>query len=238
MRLLSFLILLLAAVGPNSPKAQTPETLAAPGVGSTRTSIALFRYRGAVSGTESGAQFDAFRGLIEQKIENLRESVGSALITGGPVDVSDYISHLFVRYVDQDDFQGNSQIYDWIWNERSVLEVFRGTILHTPRGEFILNTRCHLIEDSAQANASSLKVFSIELALTPEEFANARDSHSLIMLYSIASEVRRLGMPRDKVAVIVGEALNTLADLERRQGALPEGMLAIKQAWLEFKDAL
>ena len=45
-------------------------------------------------------------------------------------------------------------------------------------------------------------------------------------------------MPRDEIAIIMGEAINAIADLENRPGALQGGMLAIKEAWMEFKNAL
>lgn len=200
-----------------------------------RNSIALFRYRGA-SG-DAARPFDAFRGLIEHKIENLRDHVESALAQdANDSKLVDYMGRLFVRYIDEDNLRNDSQAYNWMQVEVDVLQVLRGTIMpNSNQDGFMIFTRCLFIEDPSHDRRRD---FKINLALTPEEFANTKDSHSLVILYSVAIEARRLGVEREEIAPIVAEALNAIADLERRTGTLQGDMQEIKEAWQEFKNAL
>ncbi|WP_259780315.1 hypothetical protein [Aestuariispira ectoiniformans] len=226
MRLFVLLSLLLVMGSPAPALGQTEQP---------RTSIALFRYRGAVPGSPAGAGFDAFRGLIEQKIENLRFRLETEIGTSanGANDL-DYMNNLYVDFRQEDSFHGPAEVENWMRNEHKVLETMRGTVLPTGDG-FYFTTRLHVIADPPSGR---MRVFSLDLALTPAEFANTRDSHSLVILYSIAVEAHRLGLSRDKIAIMIGEAFNALADLERRQGQLSGNILEIKDALHALEDEL
>lgn len=235
MRLLSFLILFLliplAGSGVNASNHDTGPTSNEP-----RTSITIFRYRGVIPETNSSVTFGMFVGLIEHKFAGLRDYFASELDQGIESNVVKFIDTIsIVENVDEEPPSSNSLVRDWMQTEIHLLQVLRGTMYTSPQGEANLKTRSHFVEDTANGR---LRNFSINLKLTEDEYANTRDSHSLVILYSIASELKRMGVEHSQIAVIVAYALNAIADLERRSGPLQGEMLTIKNAWQEFKNAL
>ncbi|MDH3387003.1 MAG: hypothetical protein OEN02_03785 [Gammaproteobacteria bacterium] len=201
-----------------------------------RKLITIFRYRGVEPDTNSSVQFGMFVGLIEQKFANLREHFVKEIDQGAESSVVKYIDTISIKPNKEGELPGsNSLVRDWMLAEIDLLQVLRGTMFTTPQGDANLMTRSHFVEDPVQGN---LRNFSIRLKLTEDEYANTRDSHSLVILYSIATEAKRMGVEPSQIAVIVSYALNSIADLERRSGPLQGEMLEIKNAWQEFKNAL
>jgi len=233
MRLLA--VLIAAVIVPLAGNAQTTGQADPTADDSARTSITIFKYRGVDPTNSSGAQFDAFRGLIEQKFENLSNHFESKLEQGADANIFKYIKRISIQHNEQVISGNNQVVLAWMQTEVDVLQVLQGTIVVPAEGNTSLITRAHFAEDP---EGEKNHVFSINLQLTAEEFANSRDSHSLVILYSIATEAKRLGVDRSQISVIVAFALDTIADLERRNGSLDVGMLKIKDAWLEFNNAL
>jgi hypothetical protein len=235
MRLFKILILSLVVPLTGSAAFASNHDIGA-SVNNPRKSITIFRYRGVQPETNSSVQFDSFVGLIEYKFANLRDHFANELDRGTESKVVEYIDTIsIIKNEEHEPPSSNSLIRDWMQTETELLQVLRGTMFTTPEGGANLMTRSHFVEDPAQGK---LRNFSINLRLTEDEYANTRDSHSLVILYSIAIEAKRLGIERSQIAVIVAYALNAIADLERRSGPLQGELLEIKNAWQEFKNAL
>lgn len=221
-KLVAYLAATLAAleIGSGRVSAQpVPSTL------HPKVEIALFRYRGATEDHDSGAKFDVFRGLIEQKIDNLRNQIlqGAMSEEGG----LRYIENVHLQFHGEDSFGTVSNVRRWLANEGNVLNAMRGTIVSDDGTNYIVYSRFHLAEASTDLSAD---IVTLSLPIKAEEFANTRDTHTLVILYALAMDAKRMGLSTDSIAVLLGAATNVIADLERRAAGLNPDLDRLEKA--------
>lgn len=190
-----------------------------------RVEVALFKYHGAVGGHDSGVKFDVFRGLVEQKIVNLRKEIlqDRESRAGALGNLSD----VHLNYRGDDLFAQPSDVARWLDNEARVLNVMRGSIVSDDGRNYVVVSRFHL---TGPAEPGALQTVTVTLPVKSAEFANTRDTHTLVILYALAMEARRAGRLPDEVAMFLGAARNIIADLERRSGALTGDLSLMKSA--------
>jgi hypothetical protein len=190
-----------------------------------RVEVALFKYHGAVSGHDSGVKFDVFRGLVEQKIANLRNEVLQDRESRS--NALGNLSDVHLNYRGDDLFGVPSDVARWLHNETRVLNVMRGSIVSDDGRNYIVVSRFHL---TGPAESGALHTVTVTLPVKSAEFANTRDTHTLVILYALAMEARRAGRLPDEIALFLAAARNIIADLERRSGALTGDLSQIKAA--------
>jgi hypothetical protein len=193
-----------------------------------RTQVALFRYRGAIAGQQDPAnvKFDLFRGMIEQKLDNIREQVTQTWdVTGSGWEDIVYLSDVHVRYYEENDrFAGISEMHRWM-KDTNALNVMRGSIATDDNVNYHVYSRFYLGDLSPSILPDEI---SVDLPITASEFANTRDSHTLVLLYALAMDAKRVGRPTSQVALLLSSAQSIIADLERRNQTLPEDLRRIK----------
>ena len=218
------LVILLTHVGlaaiPHSSIAQPTTAGATP-----RVEIALFRYRGAADGQDSGQKFDVFRGLVEQKIDNLRNQVLPDRESEG-TDLA-YIADVHLKFRGEDTFERSRDVVQWLENEGKVLNAMRGVINSDDGTNFYVFSRFYLTDPS---DYLTLDVVSVDLPVKSSEFANTRDTHTLVILYALAMDARRTGHSPAQIAMFLSAASNVIADLDRRSGPLTGDLAQIKAA--------
>lgn len=204
--------------------------------GQPRTEIAIFRYDGAVSNSEAMQAFDAFYGMIRQKILNIQDHVTEKLgAESQPMDGLDYIFDLKVDPRDDSSGLSRSEVVDWLGNQGGALQAYQGTIIRSQGGGFNLLTRCYVLETP---DSTELRAFNLQTTLAPSEFATIRDSHSLMILYGIALEAHRLGVPGHRIMIVIEDAINLIADIENRQAQNNPDLDKIRDALTELSNAL
>jgi len=189
-----------------------------------RGEIALFKYHGALPNQPGAAQFDVFQGLIDQKIDRLRNQLESASVTKASPGL---VPDVHLKYRGEDSFEEASGVALWLKNEGSVLNVMRGTIVADQDANYSVHTRFYLAD---RTDYLPLDVVSVQLPIKDTEFANTADSHTLVILYALAMDAKRLKRPPAQVAVFLSAAENTIADLEGRSGKLTGDLASLKAA--------
>lgn len=184
-----------------------------------RIEIALFKYHG------SETKFDVFHGLFKQKILNLRTKI--LRTWGSSYDNVDYIADIHVKYHADDTFGSPGKVFEWMRSQGVVLNVMRGTILSDDGTNYVVFSQFYLPNWSTNLRSN---VITVSLPIRVDEFSNTQDSHTLVILYALAVDARRLGLAPAFVAQFLSKAKNLFADIERRSGTLSNDLAALKGA--------
>lgn len=196
----------------------------APSNRSPKSEIAIFRYKGAKPNTEAANRFDIFRECIEQKIINFKKEL-SQDTDPNVLDKFNEIS--LILKGDEDKFKNNKEINEWLKSQPKVLNLLRGAITSDDGKTFKVFSRFYLGELKGYLKND---IVIVDLPLTGEEFANTKDSHTVVILYSLAMEAKLLGFPKNEIAIILKAAENKISDLERRRNILDGDLLDLKRA--------
>lgn len=194
-----------------------------------KSQVAIFQYKGASSAT-SKDKFEVFQGIIEDKISNLRREVFQDDEQGLA-----YLEDIYVSYHDQDTFTRNANIKLWLKNQTSVLCLLRGTIVSDDNLTYMVKSNFHLGE---LKEYFPYDVIKIDLPIKISEHANTQDSHSLVILYALAMDAKRLGADSHHVARFLTSALNKIADIKRRSGELQGDLAKLEQAIVQASNEL
>jgi hypothetical protein len=197
--------------------ALAPEGFAAP-----KSEVAVFQYAGVVEGHTSGEQFSVFRGILNDKILQLRREV-----LQGDSQALAYLNDVHVSFRDKDSFTTTEGINKWLKNQGSVLCVLRGTIISDDDATYMVKSNIHLGELRGHF---PYDVVRITLPISVKEFSNSRDSHSVVILYALAMDAKRLGYDRSHVARFLTAANNKLADITRRGGQVGSDLADLEKA--------
>jgi len=217
LRMTVFCVALLAAV-----------TLAV--ASSPKNEVALFQYEGVSEGALSSAKFGVFRGILKDKISNLKREM-----LQGETHGFDYLEDVYVNYRNKDTFTRPEGINRWLKNQASVLCLLRGTIVSDDNITYLVKSNFHLGE---LKGAFPYDVVKITLPVISSEFGNTQDSHSLVILYALAMDAKRLGQDKSTIARFLTAANNKMADIKRRSGALSGDLADLERALMEATSEL
>jgi len=195
-----------------------------------KSEVALFEYAGVAEGQPTSAKFGAFRGILMDKIANLKREV-----LQGEDSHFAYLEEVHLSFHDKDNFSKPESINKWLKNQSSVLCLLRGTIISDDNVTYLVKSSFHLGELHAYF---PYDVVRITLPVSSSEFGNTQDSHSVVILYSLAMDARRLGYDKDQIARFLTVAVNKLADIKRRSGPLSGDLAELESAILKATNEL
>ncbi|NOQ78109.1 MAG: hypothetical protein GQ546_01775 [Gammaproteobacteria bacterium] len=187
-------------------------TIACSAFAAPKNEVALFEYEGVSEGGVSSAKFGVFKGILKDKISNLKREV-----LQGDAQGFDYLEEVYVNFRDKDTFDKSEGINLWLKNQTSVLCLMRGTIVSDDNITYLVKSNFHLGELKGTFPYDTV---NITLPVSSKEFGNTQDSHSLVILYALAMDAKRLGHDKSHIARFLNSANNKLADIKRRGGVL------------------
>jgi len=201
-----------------------------------KLTIALFKYEGAVQGQEADVKFGGFRGILKNKLLNLKKEVlqkwSEQQEDGGGLE---YLDGIHIEFRDSDSFSKEEDIHKWMNNESDVLTLLRGSIISDDNVTYVVysnfylgNLKTYLPND----------VITVSLQVKSTEFGNTRDTHTLVFLYALAMDAKRLGYGRDVVALFLKAANNRIADVKRREGHLSGDLEQLEAAIVKANNEL
>lgn len=103
----------------------------------------------------------------------------------------------------------------------------RGTILSDDGTNYVVFSQFYLPYEGDDLTSN---VITVELPVKTAEFANTQDTHTLVILYSLAVDAQRRGINPARVAPFLSVAKNLIADIEGRSGQLSDDLANIKEA--------
>ena len=195
-----------------------------------KTEIALFKYTGASS--NASQKFGVFRGLVNQKIRNLRKQVMQA---NKPEDEFSYLKGLHINYYDFDKFGPDSEVELWLVNE-GVLSAMRGSINSDDGTNYSVYSQFYFEDQTLKP--SVVEIVSVRLPVKGSEFANTVDTHTLLMLYMLALDAKSLDPASFQATSLLSEANRLIANIEDRSGTLEGDMLRLKTSIKKLEDAI
>ena len=138
-------------------------------------------------------------------------------MAGGSKELS-YIGDLTLKDLSAG-FPSSSELEE-SWRQVQPLAILQGTVF-TPTGKDAhVLSRIYLGDRSGSLPRKSLIV---EMDVSERQFANASDSHSVVLLFGLAMDARHVYPQKKAVAAaILKAARDKLADLERRAALTPE----------------
>ncbi|MCK5322577.1 MAG: hypothetical protein KAJ45_00480 [Desulfobulbaceae bacterium] len=195
-----------------------------------KNEVALFQYEGVGEGGLSSAKFGVFRGILKDKISNLKREV-----LQGDAHGFDYLEDVYVNFRNKDTFTKPEGINRWLKNQVSVLCLLRGTIVSDDNVTYLVKSNFHLGE---LKGLFPYDVVKITLPVSSSEFGNTQDSHSLVILYALAMDAKRLGHDKSHIARFLTSANNKLADIKRRGGVLSGDLIHLETALMQATNEL
>ena len=187
-----------------------------------KSEVVIFQYAGVVEGSVSSEKFGSFRGILEDKISSLKREV-----LQGNTQGFDYLEDVRVNFRKQDNFTTIEGVNQWMKNEASVLCLLRGTIISDDNVTYMVKSNIHLGELKGKYRHDVLR---ITLPINSKEFGNTRDSHSVVILYALAMDAKRLGYDKSHIARFLNAANNKLADIKRRGGLTSDDLADLETA--------
>ena len=194
-----------------------------------RVKISIYKYKGIHNGAHEAA-FDQFTEIIHDKIINLAQTLAAQgdeykyLLDLKPVPVTDIVgTHL--------EFSGALAELEKYHTTSKALEVFSGR-LRGDNSSFSVRSRVYL---GSLGEALEHNSISLDLQIDDSEYDRTTDSHSLITLYALAMDARRLGYPRELIYALLGEAVLRMPEVPDDLKGVPEVKAAINQAIEKLK---
>ena len=177
---------------------------------SARQTIVLFDYSGAEQG-EAQNQYSSFKGALRDKATVWVDELADLS------EVAPFLGDLGLGGPFPDTLTRTSDVKEY-WRRNQALELLRGSIFPVD-GSFSVMSRIYLGELSGGLGSTSVLV---SLPISPNEFGNANDSHSLVTYYALAMEAKRLQCSPGVVVGLLSRAREKAADLDRRDIGDPE----------------
>jgi hypothetical protein len=198
-------------------------------VAAPKNVVAIFQYKGANSPL-SKDKYETFQQIIEDKIDNLKREVFQS-----DLQAPAYLQDIEIMVHEQDTFTRRSGIKRWLKNQSSVLCLLRGAIVSDDNVTYMVKSNFHLGELTEYFPHDVVK---IDLPVVKSEHANTKDSHSLVLLYALAMDAKRVGSDSHHIARFLTSALNKLADMKRRSGQLKGDLATLEQAIIKAANDL
>jgi hypothetical protein len=170
-----------------------------------RTTITLLPY--AATGAEGRRDvFGEFSDILRDRIVNTVEALKSAH------KGLEYLDTLRLCPCDHVETSGNAALMEY-WNRTHSLQLWGGALL-AAGPEFTVRSR---VFSGTLAQTS----MPVEMNVTASEFADIRDNHSLVILYALSRDARRLKLADDVVALFLSKTKEVAFDLRARNQTIP-----------------
>ncbi len=171
----------------------------------SRLEVTVFKYYGGeTEKLEPG--FEQFKGILDNKLRNM---VQEFLSRGEDYA---YLSSLKLHFTDQfcpSSLDGRRQYMA----KTTSLELLSGTVFlikDTP----VIQSTVHFSKIDDPLSESSI---NIVLKVVPEEFRPARDSHSMVTLFALAMDAKRMNKSTDIIVSYLSKAYSIAADMDLEQ---------------------
>jgi hypothetical protein len=200
-----------------------------------RTEIALFQYKGVVKGQEAEVKYQNFRGILDNKILNIRSEVlqGRSSEEASMVKDLHYLGEIHISSKEDDKFKKNEDVYKWLDNEPEVLFILRGIIMSDDNMNYAVYSNLYL---RTVADEIPSRMLSLNMPIKSAEIANTKDSHTIAILYALAMDAKKNGMANNRISLLLRPAFNKLADIKRRKGKLPNELQILEKALLKARE--
>jgi hypothetical protein len=200
-----------------------------------RTEIALFQYKGVVKGQEAEVKYQNFRGILDNKILNIRSEVlqGRSSEEASMVKDLHYLGEIHISSKEDDKFKKNEDVYKWLDNEPEVLFILRGIIMSDDNMNYAVYSNLYL---RTVADEIPSRMLSLNMPIKSVEIANTKDSHTIAILYALAMDAKKNGMANNRISLLLRPAFNKLADIKRRKGKLPNELQILEKALLKARE--
>jgi hypothetical protein len=176
-------------------------------VTSPRIAVPMYHYAGQTP--QASERFEFFREIFADKLRSL-----AARFYG--FDEAGYLDLLSVLPVPDAAPPSREEIRSQ-WTNAYALEIMRGIIAQRRDNFYWVTSRIFIGELGSLSNYLGAEELTVELRLSEEEYTSIIDSHSLITLFALAMDARRVGMPDYYYTGLLAAAEDVFADLLRRQ---------------------
>lgn len=188
-----------------------------------RAKIHMFKYYGAEAGEQ---QVGVFKNVLKTKIITMIEeltNVGQNF---------DYLNDLKFLPIEKD-LPSSPREISKFWEESHSLQLLSGTI-HSKDNVVTVNSSVYLGD---LKGSLSKRLIEIEMSISPNHFRSNHDSHSLMTLYALAMDAKRLNLPSEMVALYLGKAHAIVQDLNAELPEVKSLKDAVEKALEELKTA-
>jgi hypothetical protein len=168
-----------------------------------RLTIEVFDYSGVGTSPERQESFQRFCTIVRNKINMLVET----LVAGNKA--CNYLVDLRLARVTRE-LTGSPSETLAVWQDSYALALFSGLFFNREQSLFV-RSQPFLGELSSSLPSSRLQ---LDLRIDENEFSQTVDSHSLVVLYALAMDARRLGYSRDVVFALLAEAVSIARGLD------------------------
>ena len=158
-------------------------------------------------------QFQSFRGIIETKIDRLKEDFPP--------------KYAYTRDIHLEDAEKKPSDFEGFWRETGSLAILSGIVFPQNQKSYV-NSTFYLYDLKGNLGSDSV---TLDLAIEPEEYGATRDTHSIVTLYALAMDAKRLGYPPDVVFRFLSRAYEISTSLPNpaRRGDIVRVIEAIKR---------
>ncbi len=182
--------------------------------------ITLFNYSGQCP--DLSQAFDTFETLIRSKANSLRRMFSTE------DKRFDYLSGLSVVRTG-DEFALNSEDAHNYWQQTGSLQLLAGLCVPTSSGE-VMRSQIFFGDLKGKLPAEP---FMADLAVSPDEFSDTRDIHTVSILYALAQEARKRELGQDVVIDYLAEAHTIASQMNLNSGkqlleAIDESLAEVK----------
>jgi hypothetical protein len=172
-----------------------------------RTRIMVVRYIG------NQEQFQSFRGIIEKKIDTLKGDFPS--------------QYIYTQDIHLEDVEKKPSDIEGFWRETGSLAVLSGMVFPQNQKSYVKST-FYLYDLKGNLGSDSV---TLDLVIEPEEYGATQDTHSIVTLYALAMDAKRLGYTSDVVSRFLSRAYEISSSLPEpaRKGDIVRVIEAIKR---------
>ncbi|MCP4672426.1 MAG: hypothetical protein GY857_14105 [Desulfobacula sp.] len=195
----------------------------------SKNKVVIFEYDGISKGDTSDTKFSVFKGILKDKISDLERYI----LHDETHSIKDS-QKIYVNYMNEDTFTTKDGVLRWLKNQSSVLCLLRGTIVSDDNVHYIVKSHFYLGELKGDFPYDVIK---ISLPVSSKELGNTQDSHSIVILYALAMESRRIGMSNSKIAKVLFPAIDKLADIKRR-GGLSHDLVKLESVLMQIQQEM
>jgi hypothetical protein len=158
-------------------------------------------------------QFQSFRGIIETKIDRLKEDFPP--------------KYAYTRDLHLEDAETKPSDFEGFWRETGSLAILSGIVFPQQQRSYVKST-FYLYDLKGNLGSNSV---TLDLAIEPEEYGATRDTHSIVTLYALAMDAKRLGSSPDVVSRFLSRAyeISTSLPSSARKGDIVRVIDAIKR---------
>lgn len=170
-----------------------------------RTMISLLAYD-ATNGDQTRNAFGEFKAILNDRIVNTVEALKAAHKGLG------YLDALRLCECGDAHAAGNAALMDF-WTRTHSLQLWGGVL--------VLKGEQFAVQSRVFSGSLAERTMPVEMDVAADEFADIRDNHSLVILYALSRDARRLHMPDDVVALYLSKTREIATDLRSRNRSIP-----------------